>query len=109
MTCPCGNGKLELVLDYCAGKLAPVQSREFAQHVADCAECARLVRAQSEVWSALDTWEAVAVRPDFNRRLFAAIDREQAERSAPARWLSGLVARWTPVSWNVVVPAVAVC
>ena len=32
--------------------------------------------SQRAVWNALDAWEAVPVSPDFNRRLYARIDRE---------------------------------
>jgi len=74
MNCPLENNKLELLMDYTAGKLnAPVRS-ELEQHMDHCASCASFRMEQSAVWDALDLWEPAPVSVDFNRRLWHRID-----------------------------------
>jgi len=71
------EGIEELLLDYCAGTLEPAAAAEFSKHAADCAGCRRVIEAQREVWNLLDRWTPAEVPPDFDRRLYARIAREE--------------------------------
>jgi anti-sigma factor RsiW len=79
MSCSMSNeeraGKL---LAYCAGELGNDAAAEYALHLKSCPECARACSAQTSVWQAMDSWQAVPVSPEFDRRLFARIEAEKA-------------------------------
>lgn len=47
-------------------------------HAQQCPSCREVIEGQKAVWSALDAWEPESVSQGFNRRLYAAIDAEQA-------------------------------
>lgn len=66
------------LLAYCAGKLGGEAASEMALHLKSCAECARVHSAQASVWQALDSWSVAPVSVDFDRRLFARIEAENA-------------------------------
>ena len=77
---------------------APETLFEFAQgeaslaverHVAECAACRAAVTEHRAMWSALDAWEAPAISPDFNRRLYARIE---ADKRRSARWFQPAMA-----------------
>lgn len=77
MTCPIGSDEqLELLQVYCAGERNTTETVALAKHLEDCAACRELVAGHQAVWSALDEWKAPAASSDFNRRLFARIERE---------------------------------
>lgn len=67
----------ETIVGYVAGGLAPHVASEFQRHLRSCVNCRDAVAAQQEVWRALDAWRAVAVSPDFDRRLFRRIAEEE--------------------------------
>ena len=74
-----------LLLDYAAGKLAQETAANMEQHMETCPACAEFVRGQRAVWQALEGWEAAPVSMDFDRRLYARIERQ-------ASWWDRIVA-----------------
>ncbi|GAB4313753.1 MAG: hypothetical protein Kow0074_00420 [Candidatus Zixiibacteriota bacterium] len=56
------------------------------EHLEQCAECRREAFYFSEIGSLIRRVEQVPTRPDFNLRLRAAIQREEARAAAPRRW-----------------------
>ena len=104
MNCPIRNEETaELLLAYTARRLEPSKAALLESHMNVCAECAEFRAGQQLVWQALDTWEAPAVTPDFNRRLYRRIE---AEASAP--WYQRLF--HMPLSvWKPAIPLAAAC
>jgi len=77
MSCPIGSHEqLELLQAYCAGERNTPDASALEKHLEVCAACRELVASQQAVWSALDEWKAPAASADFDRRLFARIERE---------------------------------
>ena len=69
MICPTKrNEDAEILLDYCAQTLSPMQTAEFEIHLKQCADCSRLVEAQKEVWGALEAWTPAPVSVNFDAR-----------------------------------------
>jgi anti-sigma factor RsiW len=110
MNCPTKrNEDAEILLDYCAQTLSPLQTAEFEVHLNECADCSRLVEAQKEVWGALDQWTPAPVSINFDARLYARIAQEQA---APAwrMWLRRIFQPALPYPlWKSAVPLIAAC
>ncbi len=110
MNCPTKeNEDAEILLDYCAQTLSPLQTEEFEIHLKQCEDCSRLVAAQMEVWGALDTWTPVPVSSNFDARLYARIAEEQ---TAPAwqLWLRRVFHPPVPYPlWKSAVPLLAAC
>lgn len=110
MNCPTKtNEDAEILLDYCAQTLSPVQTAEFEIHLKQCADCSRLVEAQKEVWGALDAWTPAPVSVNFDARLYARIAEEQA---APGwrLWLRRIFQPALPYPlWKSAVPLIAAC
>ena len=71
-----GRDATELILAYCAGKLDRPRAATVEEHIRTCAGCRAMAGGQQAVWSALETWEAPPVSPDFDRRLYARIEKE---------------------------------
>ena len=88
----------ELLLAYGAGRLDAARTETVADHVGNCAACAKFLTAQRSVDAALESWEAPAVSADFDRRLYRRI-----EESAP--WWDVLVRPFRPALARRVVPA----
>lgn len=110
MKCPTErNEDAEVLLDYCAQRLNPKDAASVEQHLAVCDRCTRLVNAQRAVWEALDHWEPAAVSTDFNRRLYARIDAEEAESGMLTKLVRTAAARCSLVSWRPLVPVAAIC
>jgi hypothetical protein len=66
-----------------------------------CPQCAEFRAGQELVWQALDAWEAPAITPDFNRRLYQRIETEAA-----APWYKRLFT--TPLAmWKPAIPLAA--
>ena len=111
MNCPLQNNEgAELVLDYCAQKLDPDAVISYERHIANCADCARVVEAQRSVWDALDSYERLpAVSEDFDEKLWARI--EQAEgRSWWRKLLDGPALGWNSVfSWKPAMVTASAC
>jgi len=110
MNCPTKkNEDAEILLDYCAQTLSPLQTAEFEIHLKQCADCSRLVEAQKEVWGALDAWTPHPVSVNFDARLYARIAQEQA---APGwqLWLRRIFQPALPYPlWKPAVPLIAAC
>lgn len=68
----------ETFLSWMDGTLEPQARAALELHALECEPCRTAIEGQKAVWSALDSWEPAAVSQDFNRRLYAAIDAEQA-------------------------------
>lgn len=77
MNCPMeGREGTEILLAYCAGKLDRARSCTLEEHIKLCPACREFVVGQQAVWTALDAWEPAPVSPDFDRRLYARIEKE---------------------------------
>jgi anti-sigma factor RsiW len=102
MHCPIQNEETaELLLAYTARRLDPSKMALLERHMDLCPQCAEFRASQNIVWQALDAWEAPAVTPDFNRRLYRRIE---AEAAAP--WYQRLFAApWT--MWKPAIPLAA--
>jgi anti-sigma factor RsiW len=112
MNCPTQrNEDAEILLDYCAQTLSPPQTEEFEIHLKQCAECSRLVAAQTEVWGALEVWTPVPVSSDFDARLHARIAAEEAQAVPAWRlWLRRIFQPPIPYPlWKSAVPLAAAC
>jgi anti-sigma factor RsiW len=99
----------ELLLDYCAGTLAPARVADIDAHIGTCAECRRVVDAQRDIWRALDQWTPPEVSPDFDKRLYSRIKEEQA---APvwSQWMRRLFQPAVPVPfWKPAMSLAAAC
>jgi anti-sigma factor RsiW len=110
MNCPTKrNEDAEILLDYCARRLSPLQTAEFEVHLKQCSDCSRLVNAQQEVWGALEAWTPGPVSVNFDARLYARIAEEQA---APTwqLWLRRMFQPAIPYPlWKSAVPLIAAC
>src|SRR5580698_6123387 len=110
MNCPTkSNEDAEILLDYCAQTLSPLQTAEFEIHLKQCTDCSRLVGAQKEVWGALEAWTPAPVSTNFDARLYARIAQEQ---TAPAwqLWLRRIFRPPVPYPlWKSAVPLIAAC
>jgi len=102
MNCPIRTEETaEILLAYTARRLDPVKTAILESHMDVCPQCAEFRTRQELVWQALDAWDAPAVTPDFNRRLYQRID---AEAAAP--WYTRLFT--TPwVMWKPAIPLAA--
>jgi hypothetical protein len=65
-----------LLLTYSSGKLDVQTQALLGLHVESCPACREFVRSQSELWNALDLWEAPPVSADFDRRLYQRIEEQ---------------------------------
>jgi anti-sigma factor RsiW len=99
MKCPNDTEETsEILLAYSAGRLDPEAVAAVERHLASCPACRETFEEQRAVWEALDGWDAAAVAPDFDRRLYGRIERE----ASGARWWRiapagpALVRRWLP-------------
>jgi len=102
MTCPLQTDNADVLLDYCARSLDAERKAMLETHMESCAECREMASVQSQLWGAMDSFEAETISADFDRRLYARI--EELERVpaweriwAPVReYLQGQPA-WKPV------------
>jgi anti-sigma factor RsiW len=77
MNCPIESRESEeILLAYCARKLDAGSSAMLEEHIKICPACREFAEAQESVWNALDAWEAAPLSPDFDRRLYARIEKE---------------------------------
>ncbi len=104
----------EILLDYCSQRMDPDRAADFRLHVADCGDCKQVVEAQEAVWSALDSFEAMPVSMDFDRKLWAKIDAEDARpwwEQAWARVADGAAMGWPMYlfNWKPMLVAATAC
>jgi anti-sigma factor RsiW len=92
MKCPMEENA-EVLLACCAGKLNSETQIILERHLAVCPACREFMARQEAVWQALDSWEAMPVSPDFDRRLYRRIEEEAAHAS----WWSRLVRPFRPM------------
>jgi hypothetical protein len=115
MNCPLHvNEGAEILLDYCSQRMDPDRAAEFRLHVADCVDCKQVVEAQESVWNALDAYEAVPVSMDFDRKLWARIDSEDAQtwwERALTRVVGGPAIGWSNYlfNWKPMLAGVTAC
>lgn len=77
MRCPIETQEnAELLLAYCARRLDLETMHLLERHMHCCPACQAFREGQEAVWKALDSWEALPVSPDFDRRLYRRIDQE---------------------------------
>jgi len=74
MNCPIANRNPGMLVAYAAGELDPGTAGALKRHLDGCAACRSMAADQTAVWKALDAFEAPAVSPDFDRRLYRRID-----------------------------------
>lgn len=77
MNCPLETRKnAQWLLDFRTGNLEPELMDTLERHIAICHACGEFARGQRAVWEALEAWEAAAVSPDFDSRLYRRIDAQ---------------------------------
>ncbi len=100
MRCPIQTGEgPELLVAFSLRRLDADRTAALEDHVRACESCRKFVAAQQDVFAALDGWEAPPVGADFDRRLYARIEREVPWWDflvRPFRSLAG--PRWIPVA-----------
>jgi anti-sigma factor RsiW len=101
---------MERLVDYSAGRLAPAETAALEAHLAVCPECRRVAAGQSAAWKALDAWEAPAVSPGFDARLWARIEagEQRGWRSRLAELLGWRPALAAVLAGGLILVAVAV-
>ncbi len=103
--CPLQEGEqASTFLAWMDGTLASEESARLDQHATRCDSCRGALDAHRAVWSALDDWEPEPVSQDFNRRLYAAIESEQAQP-----WWKRAFAALLPVPFRPAIPVAATC
>jgi anti-sigma factor RsiW len=90
----------DVLLDYTAGCLDPVQTVLFERHADQCERCAALRTAQAAVWLKLDEWKPAPVGADFNRELWRRIDAD----ARPSSWMSRVAAAMQLRLWVRIAP-----
>ena len=96
-----GQDNADLLLDYANRRLDPELAAIFEEHVHRCMACQEFIAAQREVWSALDAFEAMTISDDFDKRLWARIEQEEARPWWSKAWswmTAGGTAVWRPLA-----------
>jgi anti-sigma factor RsiW len=109
--CPVqGSEGAGLLLEFLDRRLEPDLSARLERHIAVCADCSRVVNAQRSVWEALDNWEPERISADFDHRLFARLEQEDAREDARRQGVLGRLAGWfSGVSLRPAIPVAAMC
>lgn len=89
MTCPLQTDNADVLLDYCARVLDPERKAMLEMHMAQCVGCREMAESQTQIWAAMDLYEAEPIAGDFDRKLYAKI----AERETVPVWER----YWAPV------------
>jgi hypothetical protein len=77
MRCPSESREgAELLLAYSFRELDAEQAAGLDLHVRNCPACGAFLAAQAAVTGSLEQWEAPAVSPDFDRRLYRRIEQD---------------------------------
>ena len=98
MNCPMEpGGNAGHLLDYASGKLKAEARARMEQHVDACPGCREFARGQRAVWEALDAFEPAPVSLDFDRRLYARIERRVSWWTRLTEPLSPLLRHALPV------------
>jgi hypothetical protein len=75
MKCPLETNT-ETLVAYSSRALNGSDTELLEAHLQSCSACREFVSGQRAVWEALDGWEAPPVAADFDRRLYARMERE---------------------------------
>lgn len=103
--CPLQEGEQAATfLAWMDGTLEPRARATLELHALECESCRVVIEGQKAVWSALDSWEPDTVSQDFNRRLYAAIDADQAQP-----WWRRIFSAALPFPMRPAVPIAASC
>ncbi|MGA2114883.1 MAG: hypothetical protein ABSH56_09055 [Bryobacteraceae bacterium] len=82
MNCPLETREnAALLVSHAARERAPDTAVWLDRHIAECAACRRFIERQQAVWEALDSWQPEPISPDFNRRLYARIEKTERQVS----------------------------
>jgi anti-sigma factor RsiW len=76
MKCPLETREERDLVAYVSRALDGGDTERLEAHLESCSACREFVRGQRAVWEALDGWEAEPVSADFDRRLYARMERE---------------------------------
>lgn len=115
MNCPLQTKEgAEILLDYCSQRMDPDYVAEFQSHVAVCSDCRQVVEAQEAVWKALDSYEALPVSNDFDRKLWARIEAEEQQswlKRSWVRFVEGPAIGWSNFlfAWKPMAVAATAC
>jgi anti-sigma factor RsiW len=71
--------RIDVLLDYTAGRLDDARRARLEAHMAECEECAEFRAEQGELWRALDRYETPEISAGFNRGVWQKIDAAAAE------------------------------
>jgi hypothetical protein len=98
--CPVLRDNAEALLAYVERRMAQDSAVALERHAENCGECRKLIESQQALWRALEAWEPEAVSADFNRRLYRAIEADEARP-----WWRKLGGGALGARWRVAVPA----
>jgi anti-sigma factor RsiW len=77
MRCPSETPQsVDLLLAFIANRLDALEAAAMAEHAARCPACREWIAGMGSVRQGLDAWEAPPVSADFDRRLFARVEKE---------------------------------
>ena len=77
MKCPLETREnAEILVAYSSRSLNGSDRELLEAHLQSCPACREFVSGQRAVWEALDGWESPPVSADFDRRLYARMERE---------------------------------
>ena len=66
----------ETLMEFVADRLDTDARARMELHLESCPACRELAAGQRAVWETLDGWKAAPAPADFDRRLYARIERE---------------------------------
>jgi len=99
MQCPSEHGdNAGILLDFCARRLSSAQTLAVERHLLECSRCRESMDAHRSFWNLMGEWQAPEVSPDFDRRLFDRLERQQ-DRGWRAR-----IAGWIRLTWKPAIP-----
>ncbi|MDX2266740.1 MAG: anti-sigma factor [Bryobacter sp.] len=91
----------DLLVRYVANQLSGEERVGFEAHLAECSACQEELAAQFELHMALERWEAPAVSPQFDAKLWAQIRAEKAQAPAWRAWLTEVFGGWRGAAFAV--------
>lgn len=107
MECPIQTKEnSEILLDYCTRNLSAEATAVFERHMEICGECRALAEAQRSVWDALDSWDAMPVPADFDKKLYARIEQHENSSWWIRLWHRSLP---QPFSFGPAMPIATAC
>ena len=109
MSCPIRNTQeFGRLVDYTAQRLSAEATAAVESHLALCPDCRMTVESQGQIWSALESWEAMPVSTDFDRKLYSRIEGQE-NGNYWKRLFAGNVLLPSYGWRNTLVPAAAAC